>query len=64
VNPLIFRANRYILWGEIKNLAFEDKKGKISRNDFSTAKSCNGYSVGTKVLGSSLYITVRVTLLT
>jgi hypothetical protein len=40
VNPLIFRANRYVLWGEIKNLAFEDEKGKISRNDFSTAKSC------------------------
>jgi hypothetical protein len=39
VNPLIFIANRYVLWGEIKNLAFEDKKGKFSRNDFSTAKS-------------------------
>jgi hypothetical protein len=41
VNPQIFRANRYVLWGEIKNLAFEDEKGKFSRNDFSTAKSCN-----------------------
>jgi hypothetical protein len=40
-NPLIFRANRYVLWGEIKNLAIEDEKGKISQNDFSTAKSCN-----------------------
>jgi hypothetical protein len=40
VNPLIFRANRYVLWGEIKFLAFEDEKGKILRNDFSTAKSC------------------------
>jgi hypothetical protein len=40
VNPLIFRASRYVLWGEIKNLAFEDEKGKISRNDFGSAKSC------------------------
>jgi hypothetical protein len=29
-----------VLWGETKNLAFEDKKGKFLRNDFSTAKSC------------------------
>jgi hypothetical protein len=41
-NPLIFRASRYVLWGEIKNLAFEDEKGKFSRNDHGTAKSCNG----------------------
>jgi hypothetical protein len=41
VNPLIFRASRYVLWGEIRNLAFEDKKGNFSRNDFGTAKSCN-----------------------
>jgi hypothetical protein len=27
VNPLIFRANRYVLWGELKNPAFEDEKG-------------------------------------
>jgi hypothetical protein len=27
--------------GRNKNLAFEDKKEKFSRNDFSTAKSCN-----------------------
>jgi hypothetical protein len=40
VNPLIFRASRYVLWGEIKNLAFEDKKEFFSRNDFGTAKSC------------------------
>jgi hypothetical protein len=26
VNPLIFRASRYVLWGEIENLAFKDKK--------------------------------------
>jgi hypothetical protein len=39
-NLLIFRASRYVLWGEIKNLAFEDEKGKFSRNDFGTAKSC------------------------
>jgi hypothetical protein len=40
MNPLIFRASRYVLWGEIKNLVFEDKKEIFSRNDFSTAKSC------------------------
>jgi hypothetical protein len=41
VNPLIFRASRYTLWGEIKNLALEDKKEFFSINDFGTAKSCN-----------------------
>jgi hypothetical protein len=41
VNPPIFRASRYVLWGEIKNPAFEDKKDFFSRNDFGTAKSCN-----------------------
>jgi hypothetical protein len=45
-NPLIFRANRYVLWGEIKFLAFEDEKGKISGNDFGTAKSCNVLHAG------------------
>jgi hypothetical protein len=39
-NPQILRASRYVLWGEIKNLAFEDEKGKFSKNDFGTAKSC------------------------
>jgi hypothetical protein len=41
VNLLIFRASRYVLWGEIKNLTFEDEKGNFLRNDFGTAKSCN-----------------------
>jgi hypothetical protein len=41
VNPLIFRANRYVLWGELKNLVFEDEKGIFLRNNFGTAKSCN-----------------------
>jgi hypothetical protein len=26
VNPVVFGAGGYVLWGEIKNLAFEDKK--------------------------------------
>jgi hypothetical protein len=43
VNPLIFRASRYVLWGEIKTLAFEDKKDFFSRMTLVLQRAVNTY---------------------
>jgi hypothetical protein len=53
VNPLILRASRYVLWEEIKNLAFEDKKENIQEmtSVLQRAVTGNGSAKCQKVVG-------------